>query len=97
MSGSGVARRLERAWDGARLRRSATRAPADLRIEPYIGHGSDAGVVVRGRVLDDPPPSEAVEGEGVGAAVRRTLRRFLTDELPGVPLRVPGGGQLGRR
>ena len=33
-------------------------------------------------------PTEAVEGEGVGAAVRRTLRHFVTDELPGVPLRV---------
>jgi phosphatidate phosphatase APP1 len=45
-------------------------------------------VVVRGRVLDDPPPSEAVEGEGVGAAIRRTLRHFMTDEIPGVPLRI---------
>jgi phosphatidate phosphatase APP1 len=49
-------------------------------------------VIVRGRVLDDPPPSEAVEGEGVVAAVRRTLRDFVTDELPGVPLRVTVAG-----
>ena len=47
---------------------------------------------MRGRVLDDPPPSEAVEGEGVGAAVRRTLRHFVTDELPGVPLRIAVAG-----
>jgi phosphatidate phosphatase APP1 len=80
--------RLEQAWDSARLRRAGTRPPRDLRIEPYLGHGSDRGVVVRGRVLDDPTPSEAVQGEGVTAAVRRTLRQFLTDELPGVPLRV---------
>ncbi|HEX6231591.1 MAG TPA: phosphatase domain-containing protein [Jiangellaceae bacterium] len=79
---------LERAWDAARLRRAGTRSPADFRIEPYIGHGSAEGVVVRGRVLDDPPPSEAVEGEGVGAAIRRTLRHFMTDEIPGVPLRI---------
>jgi phosphatidate phosphatase APP1 len=51
-------------------------------------------VVVRGRVLDDPPPSEAVEGEGVVAAVRRTLRHFMTDELPGVPLRITVGGTV---
>jgi len=43
-------------------------------------------------VLDDPLPSAAVEGEGVGAAVRRTLRNFVTDELPGVPLRVGVAG-----
>ncbi|HET7533746.1 MAG TPA: phosphatase domain-containing protein [Nocardioidaceae bacterium] len=83
---------LERAWDAARLRRAGSRPPANFRIEPYIGHGSADGVVVRGRVLDDPPLSEAIEGEGVGAAVRRTLRGFVTDELPGVPLRVAVAG-----
>ena len=92
MSASRWARRLEQTWDGARLRRAGTRMPVDLRIEPYIGHGSDQGVVVRGRVLDDPIPTEAVQGEGVGAAVRRTVQRFLTDDLPGVPLRVTVAG-----
>jgi phosphatidate phosphatase APP1 len=83
---------LERAWDAAGLRRAGSRPPAHFRIETYIGHGGPEGVVVRGRVLDDPPPSEAIEGEGVGAALRRTVRGFLTDELPGVPLRVTGAG-----
>jgi len=83
---------VERAWDAARLRRAGSRPPANFRIEPYIGHGGAHGVVVRGRVLDDPPLAEAVEGEGVGAAVRRTLRGFVTDELPGVPLRVAVAG-----
>ena len=80
--------RLEGAWDAARLRRAAARTPADFRIEGYGGHGGAEGVVVRGRVVDDPPSAAAVEGEGVGAAALRTLRHFLTDELPGVPLRV---------
>ena len=79
---------LERAWDAARLRRASPRTPADFRIEAYVGHGSAAGVVVRGRVLDDPPAPEAVEGEGVRSAVRRTLHDFVTDELPDVPLLV---------
>jgi phosphatidate phosphatase APP1 len=83
---------LERAWDGVRLRRARYRTPEHFRIEPYIGHGGPAGVVVRGRVLDNPLEVEAVEGEGAGAAVRRTLRNFLTDELPGVPLEVTVGG-----
>jgi phosphatidate phosphatase APP1 len=78
----------ERAWDAGRLRRTAAGPPAEFRIEPYLGHGGSEGVVVRGRVLDDPPPTDAVEGEGLGAAVRRSLRQFVTDELPGVPLRV---------
>lgn len=85
---------LERAWDTARLRRAGQRTPADFRIEPYLGHGSSHGLVVRGRVLDDPVPSEAVEGEGVVAALRRTVRGFLTDELPGVPLRVEAAGAV---
>ena len=83
---------LESAWDAARRRRAGTGFPADFRIEAYLGHGGPRGVVVRGRVLNDAPPDEAVEGEGVGSAVLRTLRHFLTDELPGVPLRVTVAG-----
>jgi phosphatidate phosphatase APP1 len=83
---------VERAWDAARLRRAGPGTPDHFRIEPYIGHAGDEGVVVRGRVLDDPPPSEAVEGEGVVPAMRRMLRGFVTDELPGVPLRVSVAG-----
>ena len=49
-------------------------------------------MVVRGRVVDDPPLSAAVDGEDVWTAVRRTLRGFLTDELSGVPLRVAVAG-----
>jgi len=82
---------LERLWDSARLRRAADRPPADLRIEAYVAHGGAATVVVRARVVDDPLPSEAVVGEGPVAALRRTLRHFVTDELPGVRLRVRVG------
>ncbi len=83
--------RLERAYDGLRHRRAVDRSPTDLRIECYLGHGGPEGVVVRGRVVDDPEPSEAVEGEGIGAAVTRVLGHFATNELPGVPLRVTVG------
>jgi phosphatidate phosphatase APP1 len=83
---------VESAWDAIRLRRAGSRAPSHFRIEPYLGHGGAEGVIVRGRVVDDPPSSEAIEGEGVLAAFRRTLRGFLTDELPGVPLRVTVAG-----
>jgi phosphatidate phosphatase APP1 len=62
--------------------------PDEFRIEPYLGHGGPQGVVVRGRVVDDPPPTVAEEREGLGSAVRRTLRHFFTHELPNVPLRV---------
>jgi phosphatidate phosphatase APP1 len=83
---------LERAWDARKLRKAGSRPPADFRIDAYIGHGSSDGVVVRGRVLDNAPPSEAVAGEGVLAAVRRTMHNFATNELPGVPLRIAVAG-----
>jgi phosphatidate phosphatase APP1 len=83
---------LERAWDGARRRRNASHPPDDFRIEAYGGHGGAEGVVVRGRVLDDPPLSDAVEGEGAGSAVLRALRQFVTDELADVPLRISVAG-----
>jgi phosphatidate phosphatase APP1 len=84
----------ERAWDGARLRRARSRVPEHFRIEAYIGHGGPDGAVVRGRVLDNPSASEAEDGEGVGAAVRRTLGHFLTNDLPGVPLTVRVAGAV---
>lgn len=83
---------LERRWDDVRSRRRAHRTPDHFRIESYGGHGTEAGVVVRGRTLDDPPLSQTTEGEGVGTAFRRTVRGFLTAELPGVPLRVRVAG-----
>jgi phosphatidate phosphatase APP1 len=73
------------------LRLAGTRTPVDLRIDAYVGHGSEHGLVVRGRVLDDPTPTEPVEGEGVVDAALRTVRNFLTDDLPDVPLRVTVG------
>lgn len=81
----------EQVFDGVRRRRRAGRLPEHFRIDSYGGHGGAAGVVVRGRVLDNPPPSAAEDGEGVGAALRRSLGHFVTDELPGVPLRVTVG------
>jgi phosphatidate phosphatase APP1 len=84
--------RIERRWDAAKRARWGDRAPAHFRIESYGGHGSAGRVVVRGRVLDDPMPAEAVDDEPVRDAVRRTARGFLTTELPAVVLRVEVGG-----
>ncbi|WP_205474115.1 App1 family protein [Nocardioides sp. SYSU D00038] len=85
---------LERRYDAARLRRRAGRPPAYFRIVPYVGHGSAATgrLVVRGRVLDDPEPAGTTDGEGAWPALRRSVAGFLTDELPGVRLRVSVGG-----
>jgi phosphatidate phosphatase APP1 len=79
---------IERRWDARRVRRRSGRPPEHLRIDTYLGYGGPGGVVVGGRLLDDPPLTVAVHGEGVGAAVRRNFMRFLTHDLPGVALRV---------
>ena len=78
----------EHAVEALRRRKKWRLPPEHFRIEPYGGHGGPVGAVLRGRVLDNPAPSEAEEGEGIGAAVRRSLGQFVTDELPGVHLRV---------
>ncbi len=83
--------RAERTLDAA-VHRQGDRTPADFRIETYLGHGGPAGVVVRGRVLDNPLETEVEEGEGVRAAFQRTVGTFLTRELPGVPLEVTVAG-----
>lgn len=81
---------VERRWDAAWLARTAGRPPRHFRIETYGGHGARQ-VVVRGRVTDNEEPAAAVEGEGTRAAAQRTLARFLTRDLPGVPLRIRVG------
>lgn len=90
-AGHRLAISLERRWDAVRLARRVDRRPEHFRIDSYAGHGNAHEVVLRGRVLDDPEPTEAVDGESAWAAFRRTVGRFLTDELPGVPLRVRVG------
>lgn len=91
-----VARRavigLERRWDAGRRARSADERPEHFRIVSFGGHGNARRVVVRARVLDGPAPTEAVAGESLHSALGRTVRRFWTDELAGVPLRVRVGG-----
>lgn len=83
--------KVERLLESAHVLSSRS-APTSFRIESYRGHGGPAGVIVRGRALDNPEPSSAAEGEGLGAAVRRSVQNFMTRELPGVPLRVEVGG-----
>jgi phosphatidate phosphatase APP1 len=90
MGASGWVTTIERVLESTRLL-SPRSTPEHFRIESYGGHGGPAGVVVRGRVLDNPESSRAAEGEGVGAAVRRSVQNFLTRELPGVPLRIKIG------
>ncbi|MCW2830209.1 MAG: phosphatase [Aeromicrobium sp.] len=83
--------KLEHVLETAHLRDPS--APEQFRIDSYEGHGGPAGVVVRGRALDNPPPSQATEGEGLGPAVRRGLQHFRTRELPGVMLTIRVAGE----
>lgn len=83
---------VERRVDAVRLARTMDHAPEQFRIATFGGHGNPSAVVVRGRALDNPEPSVAVEGEGILAAIRRTVTRLSTIELPGVPLRISLAG-----
>ena len=87
----GLALKAERAWDATRLSRRASHTPKNFRIAAYLGHGSTSQIMIRGRVLDNKDPGPAVDGEGTWKAMRRTAERFLTNELPQVPLRVQVG------
>ena len=87
-------RAVEGAWDRARLRRAGGRSPrrtSGSRRTAATAAPPRASSCAAGCSTTRCPP-EAVEGEGVRAAVRRTVRHFVTDELPGVPLRVTVAG-----
>lgn len=51
--------------------------------------------MLRGRVLDNPIAPAATDGEGVWAAATRMFRRFATNELPGVGVKVRVGTSVG--
>lgn len=71
--------------------RGRPQSPRDFRIVAFLGHGSSDRVLVRGRVVDHVPPTEAETGEDAWSAVRRTVSRFAADALPGVQLTVSVG------
>ena len=79
-------------WWDTRGSGHGDRTPKNFRIVPHLGHAGTVRAVVRARVLDNAEPAAAVRGEGIRPALRRTLARFLTRELPGVPLRIRVGG-----
>ena len=83
---------LERAWDATRLRRAGTRLPADFRIEPYLGHAGPEGWWYAAGSSTTRRLRTRSRARG-RRRVRRTLRHFVTDELPGVPLRVAVAGE----
>lgn len=78
---------LEDRWDAWRLRRSVAAGHQHFRIICYPGHGA-ARVALRGRVIDNAAASIPAPGEHPFVAVRRTVGRFLTQDLPRVPLRL---------
>ena len=80
-------RAAEEAVDAAR-RELRSDEPPDLTIVCYLGHGNASRLILRGRVLDGREPAAAEPGEDGVAALRRSLGRFVTDELPGVPLLI---------
>lgn len=81
---------VERFLDSVR-HKAGRKTPRNFRIESYGGHAGPDAVIVRGRVLDNPEPSDAAEGEGVSAALRRSVSNFWTRELRGAPLVVVVG------
>ncbi len=88
---TGLLMHAEDLWDAGRQRLGLVKEPDHFRIVPFLGHGSGTQVVVRARVLDNREPAAAMEGESPWTAVRRMVARFLTNELPGVPIRVRVG------
>lgn len=59
-------------------------------IEPYRGLADAAGAVLRGRVLAGGKPPEPKSGQSRLASARQMVARFLTREVPGARVIVPG-------
>ncbi|MDY7103874.1 MAG: phosphatase domain-containing protein [Actinomycetota bacterium] len=85
-----IAYRAEQAWEWARARFAGP--PERLTVVPYLAHGTSERVIARGRVLTNRPVVAASGPEAWWQRVKRMYRRFATDEVPGVELRL----RLGR-
>ncbi|MGY4516530.1 phosphatidate phosphatase APP1 [Lysobacter sp. HA18] len=79
---------MEDAVDGLR-RRIAPRVPA--HIAAYRGWGDANGIELRGRVLADAPEGGPTENESRWRNLQHSVGRFLTSEVPGVPLVLRAG------
>lgn len=67
---------------------------APLVIVPYRSFGTDAALVVRGRVLHEPLPAAAEAGQSAWRNLRDALRRIESDEVRGVQLTVTCGAEV---
>jgi phosphatidate phosphatase APP1 len=91
-----VAKRLRDAVSRADDRLDAARRRFDARfsrnrplhIAAYRGFADAAGVDLFGRVLAESPPPPPTENDDAWDNLRATYRRFESDEVPGVPLKV---------
>lgn len=88
-----VALRLDQLWD--RTNRRIRGTPKRITVEPYLAHGSTQRVVARGRVVSNAPIQIAQRVEPVWPRLRRTVRRFLTDELPDIEIAATLGAASG--
>ena len=88
-----VALRFDRLIDAARGSRRED--PERITVEPYLAHGSTELVIARGRVFEDGSIAPATEVEPVVDRLRRTVRRFVTDELAGIELEASLGDATG--
>lgn len=61
---------------------------AARHIAAYRGYADETGVELHGRVLASRPPDEARDGDSWWDNLLETYRRFESDELPGVALRL---------
>ncbi len=88
----GVWQRTARAADLAERRIDRTRAVlrrrmgrvGPLTIEPYVGYGTTTELRLRCRVLERAGAQSPLPGDSAWLNLRRSVRRFLSAEVPGV-------------
>ncbi len=85
---------MDRLLDTTRSKRRGD--PERITVEPYLAHGSRDLVIARGRVFEDGPIAPAVEVEPVVDRLRRSVRRFVTNELADIEIEATLGEAIGR-
>jgi phosphatidate phosphatase APP1 len=79
---------FEQRYDTAKFRLHQRLGLGKLWIQPYLGHGTQKTLYLKGRVLRDKNISSAMEDDSIWLNLLNMYKRYKSDEIPGALVRA---------
>jgi phosphatidate phosphatase APP1 len=87
----GVLDNFEQRYDTAKFRLMQRLGLGKLCVLPYLGHGTQTALYLKGRVLRDKGITSAMEDDSIWLNLLNMYKRYKSDEIPGAMLRARFG------